>query len=78
MFFVYILKNNRDQIYIGQTSNLEDRLNRHNSDREKYTKNKGPFEIIYKEEYDTRAEAMRREKQLKSSRGRSWVRENLI
>ncbi|NOY60935.1 MAG: GIY-YIG nuclease family protein [Calditrichaeota bacterium] len=37
MFYTYILQNTRGQFYIGQTSNLEDRLKRHNSGRSKFT-----------------------------------------
>lgn len=76
-YFVYILKNKNDQIYIGQTNNLEDRLKRHNSGTQKYTKNKGPFELVYCERYLTRSEAMGREKTLKSGQGREWIRKNI-
>ena len=78
MFFIYILKNNKDDIYIGHTQDLDERLNRHNSGREKYTKNKGPFEIIYKEIYNTRGEAMAREKELKCGQGRRWIKEEIL
>ena len=78
MFFVYILKSDKDYIYIGQTKDLEDRLIRHNSNRSKYTKNKGPFRIIYKEVFKTRTEAMKREKELKSGKDREWLKNNVI
>ncbi len=43
-FFVYIIQSSSGKCYIGQTNNLADRLNRHNSNRSNYTKNKG---LIY-------------------------------
>jgi putative endonuclease len=80
MFYVYVIKNEKDVIYIGQTSNLENRLRRHNgvikNDLKAFThKNKsGDWKLVYTEELKTRAEAMLREKQLKSSRGREFIR----
>ncbi|MCK5021885.1 MAG: GIY-YIG nuclease family protein [Candidatus Pacebacteria bacterium] len=78
MYYVYILKNNKNQTYIGQTKNLDDRLERHNSGREKYTKNKGVFEIIYKESYNTRSQAILREKMLKGGKGREWIKNTIL
>lgn len=78
MYHVYILKNDKDQIYIGHTKDLQNRLERHNSGRERYTKNKGPFLIIHKEQYNTRGEAMIREKELKGGKGREWVKKTIL
>ena len=78
MFFVYILKNNLNKIYIGQTNNLEDRLRRHNSGLMKATKSGKPWKIIYSEQFNTRAESMGREKSLKGGQGREWIIKNLI
>ncbi len=70
LFFVYILKSTKDnKFYIGQTNNLEKRLLRHNSGKVTATKNRRPFILVYKEEYKSRAEAMQREKYLKSLKG---------
>lgn len=77
-YSVYVIKNLKNGIYIGQTNNLDDRIRRHNNNTEKYTKNKGPFELIYSEKFDTRAEAMKREKMLKSGKGREWIKSNLL
>lgn len=79
MYFVYVLKNAYDQIYIGQTNNLENRFIRHNNGTAgKYTKSKGVFELIYHEICNTRKEAVRREKELKSGKGREWIKKNII
>ena len=64
-FYIYILKSNLGFHYIGQTSNLLDRLNRHNSNRSKYTKNKGVWELAASYEVPTRAEAVQLESKLK-------------
>ncbi|MEK7178868.1 MAG: GIY-YIG nuclease family protein [Patescibacteria group bacterium] len=75
-YTVYVLKNLKGELYIGQTKNIDDRIARHNSGRSLSTKNKGPYALIHKEEYGTRAEAIKREKELKSGQGRKWIKEN--
>lgn len=83
MYFLYVLKNKTSgKIYIGQTENLEKRLNQHNNrgfHKNSYTKiNKGLWEIVYKETYKTRQEVYKREKELKSSRGRNFIHNVII
>ena len=56
-YYCYILElETTGQLYIGQTNNLEDRLLRHNSGRNKYTKRKGPWKLIHEEKFETRSE----------------------
>ena len=57
MFYTYILQNARGQFYIGQTSNLEGRLKRHNSGRSKFTKGRGPWQLVHYEKFVTRKDA---------------------
>ena len=64
-YFVYILKSDLGYSYIGQTSNLEDRLRRHNSDRSTYTKQKGTWHLIATACFASRSEAVQLEKKLK-------------
>jgi putative endonuclease len=65
-FYVYIAVSDRDgSLYTGQCGNLAERLRRHNSGLVKATKGKAPYRLGYFEEYETRAEAMWREWQLK-------------
>jgi len=78
MFCVYILrslKNGRN--YTGSTNNIERRLKEHNSGESKYTRLTKPFVLIYKKEYQTRKEAVRRELFFKSGKGREWIKNNL-
>lgn len=77
MFHVYILKNSKDKIYIGHTIHLEKRLVEHNIDKTLSTRHRGPWILLYTEEYPTRSEAMKREKQLKGGQGRQWIRQRL-
>jgi len=63
-----------DKIYTGYSSDFEDRLLSHNEKATKgWTVKYRPWEVVLTEEYATKKEAMSREKQLKSSRGRAYV-----
>ncbi len=69
MYYIYILENEEGKHYIGYTSHLANRLKKHNTDSSRWTRYKGPWKIIYSEEYQTKSEAYRREKQIKSYKG---------
>jgi putative endonuclease len=70
MFYVYILESqNGEGHYIGQTNDLEGRIERHNSGYEVSTKSGVPWLLVHSEGFLTRAEAMRREKEIKSYKG---------
>ena len=78
MFYVYILKSlTTEKYYVGQTQNLEERIIRHNTNQSNFTKNKGPWELVYFKQYPTRAEAMNEEARIKSMKSRKYI-ENLI
>jgi len=66
MFYVYFIKNKVGKVYVGYTNDLRRRLKEHNSKTGgKYTKNKGPFELVYYESYKSQNDAKRREDALK-------------
>ena len=76
-FAVYVLYNKEfNKIYIGQTRDLENRIILHNKQIFKgYTSRfKGEWRIIFSEYFLTRQQALIRERQLKSFRGREFVR----
>ncbi len=80
MYSVYAIYNTTyDKIYIGQTENIIERLKLHNKHIFKgYTSRfDGEWQLIYSEEVDTRQEALKREKQLKSYRGREFIRKHI-
>ena len=81
-YFVYVLLNPEGKLYIGQTNNLDRRLFQHNDPDSKgslHTKrHKGPWRLVYQEEYPTRSEAMKREIQLKTFRGRESIRKAIL
>lgn len=65
MYTVYILKNLTGRYYIGQTDNLEQRLNRHNSGKVFSTKNRDPWEVVYTIQKPSRSAAMVQERWIK-------------
>ncbi len=65
--YVYILQSHKDKkYYIGESSDVAARLLFHNSGRQRFTKNRIPFVLILIEQFETREEALLREKQIKS------------
>jgi putative endonuclease len=75
MFYVYVLHSDHTRkIYIGFTSNIEGRLIAHNHPSNKgWTKSFMPWKLIYSEAFEMKKDAMIREKQLKSARGREFI-----
>ncbi|MEK7577184.1 MAG: GIY-YIG nuclease family protein [Patescibacteria group bacterium] len=82
MYYVYAVYNQENnKVYVGQTKNLEERLNLHNSKLFKgsfTSRFSGHWELIFKEKVNTRKEALIRERQLKSYRGREFIKKLII
>ena len=67
MFYVYIIfSETHSRYYIGQTKDLEDRMSRHNSGKEKSTSPYKPWKFVCSIDKETRSEAMILEKKLKN------------
>ena len=81
-YFVYILitySKNRYISYVGYTSNINKRINAHNSSKgAKFTKGR-KWKIIYKKKFNTKSEAMKAEIKLKKNlKFRSKVKNKYI
>ena len=62
MYTLYVLRSLKDgKLYIGVTNNFKRRYQEHNDGKSKSTRYRKPFRFVYKEEYKTRSEAMKRE-----------------
>ena len=72
MYALYSKKINR--LYIGQTEDLDRRLREHHEGVSFYTKRVDDWKLIHSEDFVTRSNALNREKQLKSYRGRKFLR----
>ena len=62
----YILKCNDNSLYTGWTNDITHRLKMHNEGKgAKYTRGRGPVELVYLEEFETKQEGMSREAKIK-------------
>jgi predicted GIY-YIG superfamily endonuclease len=77
VFYVYVLRNDNGRFYVGQTEDLERRLGEHDAGLTFSTRNKGPWRLVHYEEVSSRAEAMARERQLKSGRASQEMKRRL-
>ncbi|MHA2168848.1 MAG: GIY-YIG nuclease family protein [Candidatus Kariarchaeaceae archaeon] len=69
MFYVYMLQLSDGSLYTGYTKDLDVRLEQHTIGQgSKYVRSRLPFKLVYKEEFDSRSLAMRREIQIKKMR----------
>ena len=75
MVSAYVLRSKKTGfLYKGITNNIGRRLEEHNDNKNKGTRGNGPWELIYFEEFPTRAEARKRETYFKSGAGREYLR----
>lgn len=79
MFFVYIIQSLKDySYYFGITSNLEDRLFRHNRNYERYTRNRSPWKLVWCIPIKNRVDALSLERKLKNMKSNKLVREFIV
>lgn len=63
--FIYILECADGTLYTGWTTDLENRVKAHNNGSgAKYTRGRGPVRLLYSEAFETKGEALKREKQI--------------
>lgn len=73
-YYVYALHNpSKNFIYIGYSENLKQRFQEHSEGKVKSTKGLTPLKLIFYEAYPTKSDAKRREKYLKSNKGRTTL-----
>ena len=74
-YYVYILYSVAfDKTYVGYSSDIEGRLSAHNHPKNKgFTKRFQPWIIVYDEAFQTKAEAMSKEKFFKTGKGRELI-----
>ncbi len=72
----YILQSSSTgKFYIGSALELARRLSEHERGHSPYTRGRGPWKLVYREDYATLAEARRRERELKSRKSRRAIAE---
>jgi len=77
-YYVYILRSLKDsKFYTGYTKDIETRLKMHNDGNVTSTKSRRPFELIYFEACFNEADALHREKYLKTTYGKRYIKNRL-
>ena len=66
IWYLYILRCGDDSLYTGITTDVDKRLEAHRSGKgAKYTRGRGPLELVYREECGRHSDALRRELEIK-------------
>ena len=77
-YYTYVLYSLKDkQLYTGYTKNLQQRFEAHTAGEVGSTKDRRPLKLIYYEACTKQTDATRREKVLKSYRGKMFLRRRL-
>mgnify|MGYP001113365913 CR=1 FL=1 len=72
---VYILySKSLDKYYIGHTSNMEERLKKHNNRHKGFTGRNDDWKVVYTDHYGSKSEAMKREREIKSWKSRVKIK----
>ena len=78
MNYTYVLQSEKDgRWYTGQTADLRDRLRQHLRGEVISTRPRRPLRLVYYEACLTQADAIRRERYLKTGRGKKYLRQRL-
>lgn len=76
--YVYVLRSVKDQMfYVGFTKNLRKRIQDHNNGLVPSTKRRTPLDLVYWEGCVNQEDATQREKYLKSSWGKRYIKNRL-
>ena len=74
MCYIYVIRSlSLNTRYVGSTDNVFKRVEEHNLGKCRYTSGRRPWKLILQEKFNTRGEAMKREKFLKSGQGRNYL-----
>jgi len=78
MYYVYVLRSLKDhQFYVGFTTDLQKRIVAHNAGKVFSTRSRRAFELIYYEASNKQSDALRREKYLKSTYGKRYIKSRI-
>jgi len=70
---VYVIQNRTGKFYIGLSSDLERRIEQHNNGASKWTKTKGPWQLVWQSEVLSLSDARKLENRLKrQGRGKGF------
>ena len=75
MYYVYVLLSQKDDnFYIGFSENIQQRLDEHNAGKNRSTRLRRPFKLIYCEGHTSKFDALRREGYFKTNKGKTTLK----
>lgn len=75
-YYIYILESERDHsYYVGYTQGLEKRVTDHNEGRGRYSSRKTPWKLVHSETYNSKREAIIRERQIKKWKSKKLIQQ---
>ena len=75
MSFMYILQSERTgRFYVGSSDDLERRLSEHQREHSPATRGRGPWHLVYREEFELLLDARRRELEIKHWKSAKLIR----
>ncbi|WP_339811623.1 GIY-YIG nuclease family protein [uncultured Imperialibacter sp.] len=78
MYYAYVLRSlDKKNFYKGHCEDLDRRLKEHNQGRTTSTARYAPWEVVYFETFETRDEAIKREKFFKTASGRRYLKSQI-
>ena len=78
MYYVYVMRSHKDKhFYVGFTSDLGKRIKRHHDGLVESTRSRRPFDVVYYEACVNKHDAIRRERYLKSTYGKRYIRNRI-
>ena len=78
MYYVYVLQSLHDRnLYTGYTKDLKARIKQHNQGKATSTRLRAPFRVIYYEACPGEEDAFHREKYLKTTYGKRFLKVRL-
>ncbi len=73
-YFLYILfSENLNRYYVGHTSNINERIRKHNSNHKGFTGKTNDWILVYSESFETKTQAYARERQVKEWKSRKKI-----
>ena len=73
-----LLSEKTNEIYVGMTIHLDQRVKEHNSGKSKFTKGRIPWKLVYSEICASRVDARKREIYLKSGVGKEFLKRLIV
>lgn len=75
MYYAYLLKSDRNgKLYKGLTNDLKRRVKEHDQGKSVFTKNNGPWKLVYYEAFLSKSDAKKEEAFLKTGKGKERIK----